>query len=116
MKIVLSLILFLSSQQAFAVFQPYVQVYNQNTRSYQLVKNCVAPVFMTLQPQPGYTADQTCNCNWNDDGRDLVLTCHMPSGLQVLQTADASVYALVMTPGTTVYVPVPRIHVQSCRF
>ena len=105
--------LLVSTVAAKAAFQEYVMVYDAKTRISRMVKNCVAPNLVSLTPQPGFTAAQTCVCNWADGGgASYVLTCAMPTGSQQLQTAAKSRYMLVLSDYGKL-VPVDRI--SFCR-
>lgn len=73
----------------------FTWVYDPYFKTYKMVRSCVAPNFISLNPQTGYTLQQTCFCTWTDQrSAGLVLTCNMPQGKMVLQTADPRYYQL----------------------
>lgn len=90
-------ILFLSTATAQAVtLAPYVYLYDPSTGRTLVVKNCAAPNLLSLAPQAGIAAAQTCFCSWSDAGANgLILTCAMPTGTRVVQQADPRLYQLV---------------------
>lgn len=108
MNSILGILLFLYCLPAYATME---EVYNPVTHTYQIVNMappCVVPNFFTVQPQPGYTAAQTCSCQWGANSTEYYLTCKMAAGPEVVQTASLELYVLVLPVGSSTWVLAPR--------